>query len=359
MISCSLANDPTIPSQRSSRAQTQASSVARSPELFPNVPTLDLSTLELLHHYSTSTYQTLVNGVSNREAWQYWYPQLAFGHEFLMHSLLGLSALHLADLQPQRRQELFIKASTHESLALPSFRSSLSDLNEQNCHAVFAFAGCIVPYTMASCRASYTPMPDMTSEGDLMPRWFKLMRGTHLLATQTSHWLEKGPFACYTRPKRFLIDLTRNPHDFRFAALIPLSISNHQPSSSQPEVEIELSICRTALDQLRRLASLPFTPDSGASFRAITFVWPCIVPQAFLNLIEQKHALALVILAHFCVLLAHEDSCWFYRGHAAQIVCSIYQALPMGEWREKVEWPMQQSGLHVPHNVDTTNFVHG
>ena len=199
MISCSLANDPTIPSERSSRAQTQASSIARSPrqslnspDLSSNVPTLDLSTLELLHHYSTSTYRTLVDGVRNGEAWQYWFPQLAFGHDFLMHSLFGLSALHLADLLPQRRQELFIKASTHESLALPSFRLSLSDLNEQNCHADFAFAAFIIPYTMASFRASYTPMADMTGEGDLMPRWFKLMRGTHLLVRKLHTSWKRG-----------------------------------------------------------------------------------------------------------------------------------------------------------------------
>ncbi|KGY14767.1 hypothetical protein PABG_12361 [Paracoccidioides brasiliensis Pb03] len=56
------------------------------------------------------------------ELWQVRVVQLGFHHEFLLRGILAASALHLSYLRPQRRESLALRASTHQSLAVQSFR---------------------------------------------------------------------------------------------------------------------------------------------------------------------------------------------------------------------------------------------
>jgi hypothetical protein len=86
--------------------------------------TLQMNDLELLHHYTTSTYLTLTQDSPEHEhVWQIVVPQLAVKHPFLMHGILASSALHLAHVLPERQQEYTVLAANHESMALPAFRS--------------------------------------------------------------------------------------------------------------------------------------------------------------------------------------------------------------------------------------------
>ena len=64
-----------------------------------------------------------------------------------MRRILAISALHLATLNPNVRQDLTAKAVKHECEGFPSFRASVAKLDEQNCHAIFAFLGLVVSYS--------------------------------------------------------------------------------------------------------------------------------------------------------------------------------------------------------------------
>lgn len=94
-----------------------------------------------------------ISGIRSPELWQFTVPQLAVQFPFLMHGMLALSALHLAKLRPERRRKLITKATTNESQALPSYRSTVKNPNQENIHAIFAFSGFVAQYSLAASKS--------------------------------------------------------------------------------------------------------------------------------------------------------------------------------------------------------------
>jgi hypothetical protein len=65
--------------------------------------------------------------------------RLGFSSPYLLHIILSLSALRMYDRLPARI-DLLSRASRHQNYALALVRPHLSDLNQQNVHAVLRFA---------------------------------------------------------------------------------------------------------------------------------------------------------------------------------------------------------------------------
>lgn len=122
-------------------------------------------------------------------------PRLGFDHEYLMHGILALSALHLATLQPDRQVEWTTKATSHETHALPAFRTAISNLSKESAHGIFAFSGLVIPYAQATASIPVGPRSPGQTDNDILPTWFYLIRGTGSLLLRTWLWLEDGPFA--------------------------------------------------------------------------------------------------------------------------------------------------------------------
>ena len=321
----------------------------RSPSPFdlnPVLPGSNLETddLELLHHYSTATYISFVDGARTTGAWQTTLPRLAFEYPFLMHGILAVSALHVASLKPDCQQEWIKKASTHESLALPTFRSALPSVNEQSAPAVFAFSSLVVPYTQAS--ASHTDDLDLASIHNtaILPEWIHLLRGTHMLLFSTRHWLKEGPLGELIERTRAPINYAYNPDDSRLAALLPL-FSQRSPPTTAADKDPDLLACHSALDELRLICSLPHSPCQTVGFKTAAYTWPGRVSRAYVELLDQRKPEALVVLAHYCAFLRKAETSWFMRHHSARLFRSIYYSLGEG-WRHWIDWPRQQIDMH-------------
>ncbi|KAJ8058440.1 hypothetical protein OCU04_012629 [Sclerotinia nivalis] len=75
---------------------------------------------ELLLHFNILTALTISSrDPANNAIWTTSVPQIALGHPFLMHGILGLSALHLPRLNPDKHQEYAILAAKQENTAFP------------------------------------------------------------------------------------------------------------------------------------------------------------------------------------------------------------------------------------------------
>lgn len=60
-------------------------------------PSLNLGDLELMMQWCNSTYQVLTRNERTDPIWRLHVPEEALSHPFLMHRILALSALHIAD----------------------------------------------------------------------------------------------------------------------------------------------------------------------------------------------------------------------------------------------------------------------
>ncbi|KAN0121797.1 hypothetical protein V8E51_000123 [Hyaloscypha variabilis] len=293
---------------------------------------LDLHSMELLHHFTTVTYLTF-SDQRRYFLWKTEIPRMAISHGFLMHGLLAVSALHLSILQPHRKEELTRRATISEHLGLPLFRQFVSHEDPETIHAVIAFAGFVIPYVVGSRETLTGRIPSLYDEH---PHWFFATRGLLQMVERSWMVLRTGPFgSLLERAPEFTPDTLEHPDDVHLLKVYPLLESGD--STSEEDMEV-FEVCTAALDELRRLFRCPHEPMRTRVMIAI-HVWPGTVSQRFVELMQERRPEALVVLAHFCVLLKKVDSCWWLAGVGKRMLAAIDDALDL-EWKPWIKWPL-------------------
>ncbi|KAK2785187.1 hypothetical protein FQN51_003930 [Onygenales sp. PD_10] len=296
---------------------------------------LQLDDLELLHHYTTKTYMTLSNKNEHKEIWRTVIPKEALAHPFLMHGLLALSALHLIESssnEDARRRKYTELATMHQNLALASFRPELNNITPSNCNAVFAFSTLIAALAFAFSR--FVGRPGGGEPVAELLQDFFLFRGVEGVLSASWEVIQKGELGPLIRrpadgmPQPISKD-TINALDYLHECN-----GDHVTQISPAEKDAN----NHAIRELRISFERP------ASSWETVFRWPILLPEAYLAHLKLRKPMALVILAHYCVILCRLDSCWWSQGWAGYLFETIYRSLDAG-WRPLLRWPMQMIGL--------------
>ena len=279
---------------------------------------------------------------------------MALAYPFLMEGILALSALHLASYQPHRAVELSALALASEQTALPSYRQLVAnfDPNNENIHAIFAFSTFVVPYMLAVAGSFEGGIGQIPRLGE--PHWFHAIRGWAALLKKNWQVIYDGPFRPVMGQTPEKIENAFNPEDAHLARLHEMLI----PTSTATEKDVEdLNVCGAALDEWRRVSALPFASSKTVTLGVSLFVWPGTVSEEFIRLIHEKRPEALVILAHYCVLLKRLGGLWFLKGAGDRLMNAIVQEVGE-EWSSWMKWATDQSSipldnpLYQPEEVD-------
>ncbi|KAF2754923.1 hypothetical protein EJ05DRAFT_540960 [Pseudovirgaria hyperparasitica] len=290
---------------------------------------------------------TLVQSTSRLHVFQVALPQLAFSHEYLMHGILALSALHLAYRCPGRRNEYTLMATYHEQIALGEFRAALSQVTQDNCHALLALGAllAIMPFASTASQRSLIPIiPSM----DEIAQSFHLIQGIKNILQSPSAIgiVQNGPLGPLLRCGSPVA-----PGTLGGAFAESLDKLEHLNNGgivckSMPADHIA---CKGAIAGLRQTYALIRAEDVVREFAVWT--WPSLVPARFLDLIRQRHPMALVILAHFGVLSNLFVNSWFLRGWGACVLQGVVgeldaAGLGMRRWvDEPIRWLRQGVSL--------------
>ncbi|OHW98078.1 C6 zinc finger domain-containing protein [Colletotrichum incanum] len=86
---------------------------------------LNMLDLELIHHWTMSTYDSLTTSPLLRTFWLRNAVKIGFRCDFVMRTILALSAVHLGFLNPGRREALLQHALTYHNLAAVGARESM------------------------------------------------------------------------------------------------------------------------------------------------------------------------------------------------------------------------------------------
>ena len=86
----------------------------------------------------------------------------------------------------------------------------------------------------------------------------------------------------------------------------------------------------------------------------LVFVWAVMLPDSFVMELKKKETLALVILAHYAVLLHGINEQWWEEGRGSQLVEAICQMLP-SEWQPAVRWPKHVVQSNLILSLDDEN----
>ncbi|KAE8377971.1 hypothetical protein BDV26DRAFT_262479 [Aspergillus bertholletiae] len=297
---------------------------------------ISFADLELFHHYLISTYRTLRDDAFDPcSVWSIHVPQWGISFPSILHLMLALSALHLGHQKPDLRHQYVMQANDHFTFGVRSVTTVLSQLNSENCQMIYMSAVmiCLVYFGNGPRPGEYLVF---SSQGKA--EWLVLMRGVRSILASN--------------------------HDEIFSGIL-----EPQPDDSIqsvcPDLEGELRQHRERIDELKTLiemqavgsekglylgavGSLPGTFEEVYKMRsagkvAISFLpmvigWIYRLPEPFIVLLEEKDPFALVILAHWSILLTYMKSSWLFIGWDEHVIKGIRASLK-SEFHDWISWP--------------------
>lgn len=287
-----------------------------------------LTDLELMHQYTAITYQTLPRAADLQHIWQTQIPKLALSNIFLLHQILAISAHHQSQLRPDLYSHYTICASLHQNKAVAGLRTALARITEETCHEVFVASSLLSICAFASL-SSYGGVSERPWLEDLIDV-FQLIRGMSRILDSYTNLLHKGELSMLffregnSKPAPFLDSVNEQ------LQLLELSLL--------PQDEATL-VCRQTIIEVVAWIQSVIRSTGSPGLRA-SLSLPICLRENFMDLVRQHNPVALVIVAHYSVIL-HDSGLdnWYLRGWGRSVIEDIAQIVGPS-WHKSLEWPL-------------------
>ncbi|KAL4913146.1 hypothetical protein BDW62DRAFT_214441 [Aspergillus aurantiobrunneus] len=283
----------------------------------------DMLNVRLMHHFTTSTCQTLATGRAVQALWRCQVPELGFAHHYLLQMIFAVAVLHMSRKAPSDAATYTLYAYQRYEASLRDSSVALSHISSVNCHALYAVSvlAFIFEFGTLQHRKSL-----LYNENGLLADWIVHSRGVHTIIRCSWKYLVSGclkqMFECeYTSkvPAAFEVLLKE------FAAHIQ---SHPFPGGTR-------RIYALAVDELINWSRL-----EGFGF----YGWLCRYSDEFGELLARKDPYALVISGFSTVLLKEAEPKYWIDGWAPRLLSEIYGLLNTS-LRGYLDWPMEILGL--------------
>ena len=307
----------------------------------------DISNLRLLHHFTTVTSKTLSHEPAVEDMFSSYIPKMAFDNVYLLHALLSLAALHISRSEPEHRNDHLLQARRHHQIALTQFRSEVKSLPESNFPAIAVFHAFIFPYSCA-----------ISTSSDGVEDAFESIVSALVLTRMIGPLMQASGMYEHMRQSEI-------------GRLMPKDVYSVDWNKAEAPVNTELIQLRKfsevfhhiyppdiieAYKEAIRLLELLFEvtrnlqkPPSDSLLR----IWIHFVPARFVELLSEKQPGALIIFAHYGVVLGKGRHYWFLEG-LDELILAVADAFVPMESKNWLEWPKEQIRTsRTPHSQST------
>ncbi|CRK37336.1 hypothetical protein BN1708_001374 [Verticillium longisporum] len=311
-----------------------------------DAPSFTLHDLGLLHHWTVSTSSLLITHPKFAPIWQITVPEIATQHEFLMHGILCLSALHLAHEKKLTKSSFVREAAAHHTLAIQGFNQAISEMDEANSEALFAFASLNIICTFSLTRqlgeeAAGTSRRSM-KDRILGLEWVSMIRGVSIV-------LEPVHRIIWSSPLRVMLDVGNweelDPDDAagdsaRHLREIRSAWRGSSDAGAYDKILRALIKCFMFVEQFDSFDEqvLEAFGHNQVSSGPIMFI--LVAPDFFFMQLRQRQPPALIMFAYFGVILHRLRSFWFIEGWGKDIV-DLVDDLLGDYWRPWTSWPLE------------------
>jgi len=287
--------------------------------------TVNLLHIQLFHHFSTVTAGTISLDPRDAEKAMAVTMKAALSAPYLMQEVLALSALHLSVLHPAQREFYHHQASGLQTRALTMFNASHLEVDAENCIPIVLFSSLLAMHSL--CDVVSGPNNDFSNFLNSFIRCLDLHRGIRAITSHSyrllrhselQHVLEAGEVMHQTD------NLVGKDCDELRALLRAADLG-----------QASMKACEIAIDHLQRT----FDMERSSGGRDNTFAsWPVLVPNEYMDLVMKRSPEALVILAHFAVVLHSHRGEWFIGDGGRYLIDSISRHLG-SYWDNWMAWP--------------------
>jgi hypothetical protein len=295
----------------------------------------DFAQMEFLHHFCTVTYLTMTPEHAQQQMWQSTAVKIGLSFPFLMHQILAIAALHLGHCDPKRQAYCSIKATELQSLAMEEFAALQNQVDASNCRAIFLFASLLAIHVLADPTRSRD-----VSFGDFLDHLLgciNLVQGVRQLVLQgwEPHLKDSEIGAL------FHIQHPKQPYDIPDECR---KLSNLMENVNLGDATVETY--RRTLDRLHFNFALSGVPSQRNSTIRWLLTWPMQLTRDYIELLQERRPEALIILAHYGVLLQYYRECWAV-GDTGVFLIRAISAHTGRHWEPWLAWPNRMIGSDI------------
>ncbi|KAH8668819.1 hypothetical protein BX600DRAFT_460769 [Xylariales sp. PMI_506] len=280
--------------------------------------------LELLHHAEHGLNMEMRRVFPLAEELMAESLKLAFSTAYLMDEKLALAAAHKSTLPGENQEYYRTEATRLQTRALTKFNAE-AEISEEKAVATFVFTALIAQHNLFDI---FSAGGDLASILDRFVHCMKLHQGIRKLVSP--FWSKvKELSGCQISEWEYEGTLENAMANRECAPLLEmLDKSAISPSARQ--------VYLTAIEALQNMI------DTGRLFptarMAVVQEWPARIPVEFIEFIGQQQPEALVVLAHYAVLLHQSRDSWMIGDAGRLLVRSI--TLHLGDyWTGWLQWP--------------------
>ncbi|KAJ5490975.1 hypothetical protein N7539_002542 [Penicillium diatomitis] len=311
--------------------------------------------LELMHHFSTVTCNTLAIREDARHVWRVVMPMEGYSNEYILHGILSIAAVHKSYLSPMpAKKEKYSKASAyHLAAGLKVFRELIaSPIDTAHWQTVFCFASmttihlCTVPLRQGGARwpdpiaNTVELLSSVKGLQAIMRPFLPSLGRSHLAPLANAVWLESEMRIHSTSlsqhsllPSDIWLQLGRLHQWIKTCPIRHLDGDGvAQDSDLHHRKDYEIAI-RALENSTRQIELAGPHPEAG-----MIFLWAYPLSKQFYKALLAHCPAALVILAHCCVLLQSVDDRWYLKGLAHQLLQDIDRNINPA-YRDWLTWP--------------------
>lgn len=337
----------------------------------------------VLQHYRLNTAASLSDEVSIKRLFQVEILELSSSFPFLGHGILSIAYSHsaLLPIQAGSRTKLTADASWHLSVALPYYLQSIGNITQDNCNVLFAFATLMILHTMVNASEDFEILLSaprnaadhiklLQSLAHIVIRVTQNTRGIFFVFFHYKQWIAKGTLSPVAQ--RHATPILTGPQttwasreDRRLSDLELLWRRDPGLSDGSKRALSEalhhLRGAFKAVAQLTVVADLDNAAaeaDLGEIHRQLlsgrlddlpcAFTWQVSISPTYLSMLEQQNPFAMVLLAHYAILLDRACSrVWWMRRLPSQLVATASLVLD-NRMRPWIEWPINVVGVGIP-----------
>lgn len=151
-----------------------------------------LNDLELLHHYTTSACLTFSADPMVRNFWRVNVPQMGFNTPYILKGILSLSALHLANARPERKDFYLAAALSQHNAAVSLVSRLIMEITAENCVELFLFSSITNYFAFGQPRE---PDSFLLTRHGVLPEWLVLFRGVRAVMEKELDAILHSPVA--------------------------------------------------------------------------------------------------------------------------------------------------------------------
>lgn len=296
--------------------------------------TWSLADLELLHHYSTCSCLQFKPDTPRHRCWTNDVPQTSFSHPYLLYQILAVAALHLYTDHPHRTDWAHA-ATSHRATALEQVKPVMATANPGTGIPVFAFAGLTAVYAFGELAIQRRNQGAEHDAVEHLLACIKLTRGIRTVISAHRYDIE-NTWAGEMINLNADTELARlQATGLRFQQMDVLEAMIKDRSRTPTEASVLTHAAHTCL---RSIQILMAQHDDDNEIYYLIMTWPNDVSEEYIECVERREPMALVILAHYGVLMNMRPKLWWLREWPGLLVRQAEDMLGT-EWSEYLKWP--------------------